>query len=202
MLAPTGAARRDDRGRKMRKALILISCMGALAACNSEPDVKMENASVGEVAKEMRKQGNDSFVNPGQWKQTVTMVSIDAPGMPPEAKSMMEQAMGQAQVHNVCLTAAQAKSPKEDFFAGADKNCRYEHFNWGAGKIDLKLNCKHPNATQTMVLVGDYEPNSYTMNMTATNEGGGPAEQMVMTMKVEAERTGECTAEKRAEGGN
>ena len=60
----------------MRKALILISCMGALAACNSEPEVKMENASVGEVAKEMRKQaGNDSFINPGQWKQTVTMVS-------------------------------------------------------------------------------------------------------------------------------
>ena len=58
--------------------------------------------------------------------------------------------MGQAQIHEVCLTPKQAKSPREDFFAGADKNCRYEHFNWGGGKIDLKLNCKHPNATQTM----------------------------------------------------
>ena len=187
----------------MHKALILVSSMAMLAACNSEPEVKMENASVGEVAQEMRKQAsNDRFINPGQWQQTVTLVSIDAPGMPPEAKSMMEQAMGQAQVHNVCLSAEQAKSPKEDFFAGADKNCRYEHFNWGAGKIDLKLNCKHPGATQTMVLVGDYEPDSYTMTMTATNEGGGPSGQMVMTMKVDAERTGECTAEKRAEGGN
>ena len=186
----------------MRTALILASA-ALLAACNSEPDVKMENASVGEVAKEMRKHAaNDSFVNPGQWKQTVTLVSIDAPGMPPEAKSMMQQAMGQAQVHNVCLTPEQAKSPKEDFFAGADKSCRYEHFNWGGGKIDLKLNCKHPNATQTMVLVGDYKPDSYSMTMTATNSGGGPAEQMVMTMKVDAERTGECTPEKRAEGGN
>jgi len=187
----------------MHKALILFSCTAMLAACNSEPEVKMENASIGEVATEMRKQAsNDSFVNPGQWQQTVTLVSIDAPGMPPEAKSMMEQAMGQAQVHNVCLSAEQAKSPKEDFFAGADKNCRYEHFNWGAGKIDLKLNCKHPGATQTMVLVGDYEPDSYTMTMTATNEGGGPAEQMVMTMKVDAKRTGKCKADERAEGGN
>ena len=186
----------------MRTALILASA-AILAACNSEPEVKMENASVGEVAQEMRKQAsNDIFINPGQWKQTVRMVSIDAPGMPPEAKAMMQQAMGEAQVHNVCLTAEQAKSPKEDFFAGADKNFRYEHFNWGNGKIDLKLNCKHPNATQTMVLAGDYKPDSYTMTMTATNEGSGPAEQMVMTMKVDAERTGECTADKRAEGGN
>jgi hypothetical protein len=187
----------------MHKALILFSCTAMLAACNSEPDVKMENASVGEVAKEMRKQAsNDRFINPGQWQQTVTMVSIDAPGMPPEAKSMMEQAMGQAQVHNVCLTAEQAKSPKEDFFAGADKNCRYEHFNWGDGKIDLKLNCKHPNATQTMVLVGDYQPDSYTMTMTATNVGGGPAGEMVMEMKVDAKRTGDCKGDEKVQVGN
>ena len=187
----------------MHKALILVSSTAMLAACNSEPEVKMENASVGEVAQEMRKQAsNDRFINPGQWQQTVTLVSIDAPGMPPEAKSMMQQTMGQAQVHDVCLSPAQAKSPKEDFFTGADQNCRYEHFNWGNGKIDLKLNCKHPNATQTMVLVGDYEPNNYTMTMTATNVGGGPAGEMVMTMKVDAKRTGECKPDKRAEAGN
>ena len=182
----------------MKIALILASAT-LLAACNSEPEVKMENASIGEVAKEMRKQAsNDSFVNPGQWKQTVTMVSIDAPGMPPEAKAMMQQAMGQAQVHNVCLSAEQAKSPKEDFFAGADKNCRYEHFNWGGGKIDLKLKCEHPNASQTMELAGTYEPKRYSMTMTATNEGSGPVEQFAMKMKVDAKHVGQCTAKEAA----
>lgn len=186
----------------MARLLLALPLM-LVAACDSGTDVKMENASVGEVAKEMRKQAsNDRFINPGQWQQTVTMVSIDAPGMPPEAKSMMEQAMGQAQVHNICLTAEQAKSPKEDFFAGADKNCRYEHFNWGGGKIDLKLNCKHPNATQTMVLVGEYQPDSYTMAMTATNVGGGPAGEMVMKMKVDAKRTGDCKGDEKAQVGN
>ena len=184
-----------------RIALSAVPLAVFAAACDSG-QVEMKNASVGEVAEEMREARTANFVNPGKWQQTATLVSIDAPGMPPEAKAMMQQAMGQAQVHDVCLTPEQAKSPKEDFFAGADKNCRYEHFNWGGGKIDLKLNCKHPNATQTMVLVGDYKPDSYTMTMTATNQGGGPAEQMVMTMKVDAERTGECTPEKRAEGGN
>jgi hypothetical protein len=175
----------------MTRVLLALPLM-LLAACDSEPDVKMENASVEEVAREMRKSGDESFVNPGKWQQKVTLVDIEAPGMPPEARSMMQKAMGEAQVHEVCLSPEEAKSPKEDFFSGADKNCRYEHFNWGDGKIDLKLNCKHPNATQTMVLVGDYEPDSYVMTMTATNEGAGPAEQMVMKMRVDAKRVGAC----------
>lgn len=186
----------------MHRSLILLCCTASLAACGSEPDVKMENASVGEVAREMKKQGAEAFINPGKWQQTVTLVDIDAPGMPPEAKQMMQKAMGEAQVHEVCLTPEQAKSPKEDFFSGADKNCRYEHFNWGDGKIDLKLNCKHPNATQTMVLVGDYQPDSYVMNMTATNEGGGPVEHMVMKMKVDAKRVGDCDPKETAGASN
>jgi hypothetical protein len=175
----------------MTRLLIALPLM-FVAACGSEPDVKMENASVADVAKEMKKQADERFVNPGKWQQKVTLVSIEAPGMPPEAKSMMQKAMGEAQVHEVCLSPEEARSPKEDFFSGADKNCRYEHFNWGDGKIDLKLNCKHPNATQTMVLVGEYQPDSYTMNMTASNEGSGPMEQMVMKMKVDAKRVGAC----------
>ena len=184
-----------------RIALTAVMLAMLAAACDSG-EVQMKNASISEVAEEMKAARTDSFVSPGKWQQTATLIAIEAPGMPPEAREMMGKAMGDAQVHEVCLTPEQAKSPREDFFTGADQNCRYEHFNWGDGKIDLKLNCKHPNATQTMVLVGDYKPDSYTMTMTATNEGGGPAEQMVMTMKVDAERTGECTAERRAGAGN
>ena len=43
-----------------------------------------------------------------------------------------------------------------------------------------------------MVLVGEYEPDSYTMSMTATNEGSAAGQQMVMKMKVDAKRVGEC----------
>lgn len=189
----------------MKPILVRLATASALtlAACNSEPDVKMENASIGEVAEEMREQaGKDSFVNPGAWQQTVTLLEIDAPGMPPEARQMMQQAMDKVQVHDVCLTPEQAKSPKEDFFSGADKNCRYEHFNWGNGKIDLKLNCKHPQATQTMAMVGTYSPEAYTMTMTATNVGGGPSGQMTMKMKVDAKRTGDCDGSEKVQVGN
>lgn len=177
-----------------RTALTAVMLAMLTAACDSG-EVQMKNASVSEVAEEMRGARADSFVNPGKWQQTATLISIEAPDMPPEAREMMGKAMGDAQVHEVCLTPEQAKSPREDFFTGADKNCRYEHFNWGDGKIDLKLNCRHENASQTMALVGEYQPNSYTMSMTATNQGSGPDEQMVMKMKVDAKRVGECTAE-------
>jgi hypothetical protein len=38
------------------------------------------------------------------------------------------------------------------------------------------------------------------MTMTATNEGTGPAQQMVMKMRVDARRVGECTAEQQKKG--
>lgn len=185
------------------KHLLFALPLLCLAACGNEPDIEMENASVGEVAQEMRKQGTDRFINPGKWEQKVALLEIEAPGMPEQVRSSMKQAMAQhSQVHEVCLTEEQAKSPKEDFFAGADKNCRYEHFNWGDGKIDLKLNCKHPQATQTMAMVGSYSPDNYTMTMTATNVGGGPAGEMVMKMKVDARRVGACDGKEKVQVGN
>jgi hypothetical protein len=176
----------------MKRITLTAMSLTLLATACDSGEIEMKNASIGEVAEEMREARTASFVNPGKWQQTATLVSIEAPGMPPEAREMMSRAMGDAQVHEVCLTPEQAKSPREDFFTGADKNCRYEHFKWGDGKIDLKLNCDHPNASQTMILVGEYEPNSYTMSMTAANEGRAPGQQMVMKMKVDAKRVGEC----------
>ena len=177
-------------GNEMRTWLLLPILL--VAACD-RGGVEMENASVNEVTETMRKQrGADKFIDPGQWEQSVTLVSIDAPGMPEEMRTAMKKAMSQVQVHNVCLTPEEAKSPREDFFTGKDQNCRYDHFKWGEGKIDLKLQCEHPNAKQMMELAGTYEPRRYSMTMTATNEGQSPQEQMVMKMKVDAKHVGPC----------
>ena len=71
-----------------------------------------------------------------------------------------------------------------------------------ARKIDLKLNCKHPQAVQTMAMVGSYSPEAYTMTMTMTNAGGGPAGEMTMKMKVDAKRIGECDGKEKAKIAN
>ena len=165
----------------------------ALAACDSSPDVNAKNAKPSEVAAKMRDAaGKGSFVRPGQWEQSVSLVNIEAPNMPPEAKQYMQRAMDKVQVHNVCLTKEQAENPREDFFTGADKNCTYEHFNWGDGKIDLKLICKHQQATTTMAMAGTYSPDNYVLTMTSTNNAKAAAGDMTMTMKVDAKRVGEC----------
>ena len=54
------------------------------------------------------------------------------------------------------------------------------------------------NAHQVMELTGTYQPQSYQMAMTATNEGRGPQQDMVMKMRVDAKRVGKCTAEQEA----
>ena len=175
------------------KRLILALPLFCLAACGSDPEVKADNAKPSEVAAKMRDAaGKGSFVRPGQWEQTVSLLKIEAPGMPPEAREYMQRAMGTAQVHNVCLSKEQAENPREDFFTGADKNCTYEHFNWGDGKIDLKLICKHEQAVTTMAMAGTYSPDNYVLTMTSTNNAATETGDMVMTMKVAAKRVGEC----------
>ena len=177
----------------MKKAMMLPVVLGLVSACD-KGGVEMKNASVEQVGAAMRKQGDGKFVDPGKWQQTVTLVSIDAPGMPKEARDAMQRAMSTSQLNEVCLSPEEAKSPREDFFTGKDESCRYEHFNWGSGKIDLKLMCNHPNARQEMTLAGVYAPKSYSMTMTMANQGKTPEEQMKMTMKVDAKNVGQCTA--------
>ena len=177
----------------MRHFLLVLTA-ATLCACGSSDTVELENASTNEVAQEMAKKSDASFVNPGQWEQTTTLVEMDAPGIPAQYAEAIKKQMGQSQVHRTCLTPEQTKNPKEDFFTGADKNCRYEHFKWGDGKVDMKLLCTHPQATQTMEMAGTYQPDSYQMAMTVASKGSSPMETMNMKMKVDAKRVGECKA--------
>jgi hypothetical protein len=176
------------------KRQIVIAALACLSACGKSDSVEMENASVSEVAREMKEANTAAFVNPGQWEQTATLLEINAPGIPAQYAEAMKQQMGQSQVHRTCLTPEQTKNPREDFFTGADKNCRYEHFKWGGGKIDMKLLCTHEQAKQTMEMAGTYEPNTYQMAMSVASKGGNPMESMTMKMKVDAKRVGECDA--------
>ena len=165
-----------------------------LSACGSGDKVDLENASVNDVAKELRKaDANEGFVKPGQWEQTVTLVEMSVPGAPPQVAEALKKQTGQSQVHKSCLTPEQANHPREDFFSGADKSCRYDHFKWGSGKVDMKLDCKHESGTQTMELAGTYEPESYQMVMSVASRGSNPMDTMNMKMQVDAKRVGQCT---------
>jgi hypothetical protein len=178
----------------MKRTLFAAATALCLTACGSGDEVAMENASVAEVASEMRSKSGAEFVKPGRWQQSATLVEMEAPGIPVQYAEQIKKQLGTTQTHETCLTPDQVKQPREDFFTGADKNCRYEHFKWGDGKVDMKLNCQHPNATQTMEMAGTYEPESYQMTMNVASRGKSPMESMNMKMRVDAKRVGECSA--------
>jgi hypothetical protein len=177
----------------MKRFVIAIACALPLAGCNSEPEVRAENASVGEVAAKVADADIESFVRPGKWQSSVQIEKFELPGAPPEAADAMRSMAHRAQVNESCLTPEQAKRPKEDFFAGEGKNCRYERFAMGNGKIDAVMKCAGDGMAQTMAMQGTYGPDAYQMRMSMNAQAGaGPPGGMTMTMRVDAKRIGEC----------
>lgn len=174
-------------------ALVLLA-----AACNKEPEVNVRNASVEEVANQVAAATSDegNFIKPGKWLSKMTVEELSAPGMPKEFADRMKSAMGQARESESCLTEEEAKKPKEDFFAGRDNQCRYDHFKMGGGKIDAKMRCAQGGTAQVMAMDGSYSPDSYNMRMSTTTEGKGPTGGMTMRMRIDAKRVGECAKTK------
>jgi hypothetical protein len=183
----------------MKTILCVIACTLPLAACDRSPQVNEKNASVGEVAKKVREaNGEASFVRPGLWESKVTIEKFEMPGMPPEMIQRMKTMMAQNQEHGFqsCLTAEDVKRPKEDFFAGKNNECRYDHFTMGGGKIDAAMHCGGTHGeSQMMQMAGTYSPDNYQMQTSMKLAGGDrPEGSMAMTMRIEAQRVGECKA--------
>jgi hypothetical protein len=180
----------------MNKYLPIVPLL-FLAACDNSPKVEAENASIEEVAGKVRaaNEGSATIVNPGQWESTVELESVDVPGMPPEFAAQMKKTMAKvATGHKTCLTKEQAMKPKEDFFAGASSNCRYDKFSMDDGKMTGTMRCTNPQGggSQVIDFDGTYSPESYEMRMASAVEGGSPAGAMKMVMRVSSKRTGEC----------
>lgn len=181
----------------MKHAALLIACILPLAACKQQPEVKAKDASVAEVTEKVRQAGADqSMVRAGLWQSKVTIDSLEVPGMPPEMSQRMKTMMAERQPHDyqTCLTPEDVKRPKEDFFAGKNKECRYDHFTMGGGKIDAAMHCGSGSAMQTMQMAGTYSPDAYQMQMSTTGHAKGDEPGMAMKMRVEAHRIGECKA--------
>jgi hypothetical protein len=181
----------------MRIAVFLFPAM-LLAACDRQPSVIVRNASVEEVANELADAGtrrNGQFIRAGMWRSSVSIEDMEAPGMPPAAAEQIARMTGPTQTFESCLTEEQAVRPSEEFFAGRGRQCRYDHFKMGGGKIDSRMRCEEGGIRQVMELDGTYSPDSYDMRMTTSVEGApGAAGEMRLRMRVEAERVGDCPA--------
>jgi hypothetical protein len=185
------------RGPSMKYAVCVLTSVACLGACNKGPSVELHNATGNQVAAAVTRSGmmsSDTMIEPGLWQSKVTVEEMSIPGLPPEYAEKMKQTMAEHrnEASSHCVTAADVKKPKEDFF-GADKSCRYEHFTMGAGKIDIAMVCKQEGSTQTTNMAGSYTPTSYSMDMSSKGTGEGMQNGMTMKMRVDSQRVGECT---------
>jgi hypothetical protein len=178
-----------------------LACVAAsvlcLTACNKGPEVNLKNASGNEVAAAVKQSGvmnGGQMVEPGLWESKVTIQEMTIPGMPAQYADKMKQSIAehQQQTSKRCLTPAEVKKPKEDFFTGQDKSCKYRHFTMGGGKIDIQMVCSEEASTQTTNMSGSYTPTSYSMDM-SSNASGSEQQGMTMKMHVDSKRVGECT---------
>ena len=181
----------------MRTTTLLIACALPLAACDNKADVHASNASVNEVAAKVRAAaGKEALVRPGEWQSNITIEEMTIPGMSPEVQEQMKKVMKSEQTHSfkTCITEADVKRPKEDFFAGKNNECRYDHFTMAGGKIDAVMHCSDKRGGQAMRITGTYAAESYDVRMEMKGQGDEAGENMSMKTHTVAHRIGECSA--------
>ena len=160
-----------------------------LAACDSSPTVKAENASVAEVAQKAR----DAIrIEPGQWTGKVEISSLKLPNLdklPPEARARMQAAMQHSFTN--CVTPEQLADPKQALFRpDDDASCVYDRFSMQDGKIESEMTCQRGAVKQHTRMTGTFTSTSYDVigetDMGGSAGGGGK-------VHITAARTGACT---------
>lgn len=179
----------------MRHAAVLITATALLAACSSEPEVDMKNASVEEVAAEVGKAGaTEQYIRHGKWQTKVTVEDIAFPGVPVRVQAQMQEIFKRQNNITIdnCVSPEQAKRPDGDFFTGKDsKNCRYDRFTMSGGKIDALMRCRGEGSGEmTLKIAGTYTLESSTTHseMVISGRDGG----MTIKSLVEGRRLGDC----------
>lgn len=178
------------------RRLLLTTVLMPLAACSAGgPTVAVTNASSAEVqAKVAAATGGADMMSPGRWEGMMTMHDMKMPKLPPDQQAKLAGKMGSAQPFVVCVTAEDVKA-KRAFFTGNkddDKNCTYEKFTMGGGKIDAAMTCKNDDGAMKATMTGSFSADRYHMDMASTTDSSSPYSAMSMTMTVDGKRTGAC----------
>ena len=127
----------------------------------------------------------------GQYRSTMTFLSIDMPGAPPEVAQMMGQIMSNTATY--CLTEADIE---EGYRAITNRStrggeeCAYESFSYLGGQIDAVLVCKVDGQSMRMEMSGTGNATSSDITMTMSGDFGmGDGS---MRLRSQHERIGEC----------
>lgn len=188
----------------MRKGAIgigLAAMLLPLAACGSKESAEDTAAASGEEKSvEEVKREADKLIKPkpGAYKQTIEMVDMQVPGLPPEAAEQMKAMTAKVETHTICITDEDAENSFKDMFdnVGKGEECQFNRFNVVGGKLDAEMTCATPDSGQaTMSMNGTVTETSSDIMVGMDMKGGeGPMANMTMKMHMTSERTGECAS--------
>ncbi|MBC7986664.1 MAG: DUF3617 domain-containing protein [Sphingomonadaceae bacterium] len=188
----------------LRLSPLALAPLALLAACS---DGGADRDGDGEISsEEVAAEAGRVTMRPGEWEVTARLTEFDAEGMPPEARAMMDEQMGEPQVTSSCVTPEQARNPQGNMFSGEDgENCTYSEFSMSGGQLLIDGSCQSEGmeGSMTLHMEGTYTPTSYALDSTIAIEGGAGSEggPLRISGRVEGRRTGECEPDPGGEEG-
>lgn len=173
---------------------IMLAIAAALAACGSGT----EDAAGGDAlsSEEVAERAEEAIrLEPGQYRSTADLVSIDIPGAPPEVVEMMKRSMSaESSVTEYCLTPEDVEKGYEEMARNsAEGDCSFSRFDVDGGDIDAEMVCQGgpQGAEARMTLTGSGTSTSSDMTMTMRMDAAGMGDG-TMTVRVRHERIGDC----------
>ncbi len=172
-----------------RAALFVASCL--LAAC-SPPAAPSGDAASTEVSAARAGDTIISGIQPGQYRTTVTITSMEMPGLPADAAAKMQ---GRPNVSEDCVTTSDIAELTRQSLVDADEGqtCTENNITSANGRIQGSATCRNQDGgAYTMQVEGTYGANHIEMNMHMS--GSTPGGQMNQTASIVTDRIGECAA--------
>ncbi|WP_162935760.1 DUF3617 domain-containing protein [Tsuneonella amylolytica] len=184
----------------MSKPLAAVAAVLAplfvLAACGSESEPRTAEEVVAEAGKLEKPR-------PGQYETQVELLEFSVPGLPPKQAEQLRSMMGNVQekASSYCLTQAEADKGFEDSIRKMTEGtggmkCEFDKFDAGGGKLDAALSCTGGQGlNSTITIDGTTGAEASTMNVRMAQKAPMiPGGEVVMRMRMDSKRTGDCPA--------
>jgi hypothetical protein len=174
----------------LKKVIATCFVAGALVAGCSQPAPSGEKAPAATEAPKPAPVG-PAGLSPGQWRTTMTILEMNAPGLPAAALAHMK---AKPIVTEDCVTTDDVKgfvgrNALEDKDQG--RTCTTNSMTALGGTISGQASCKDAGGVDmNTTMTGTYSPTS--VDMTIALDGKTPAGAMSQKMHLQSARVGDC----------
>ena len=173
----------------LTSSIALVACGGGSVDADADGDGEVTQEEMSAAADQVSGQVKPL---PGQYRASVSFVSADILGAPPEMVQMMSGAMNQSS--EFCMTEEMA----EDGFGEAmkegqqDDSCTITRMTLDGSDMNMAMSCSDPDAGEMDIqMTGTVSPTSSDVTM-VTEGTFGPLGPGKMEMNVKQERIGDC----------